>query len=62
LAHTTFAVSSDGKNGPKGWGINLDAHLTAVVIEGQKVTASLGYQSLNETDAPDVLKKLKPKK
>jgi hypothetical protein len=62
LAHTTFAVSGDGKSGPKGWGINLDAHLTAVVIQEQKVTASLAFQSLNETDAPSVLKKLKPKK
>jgi hypothetical protein len=62
LSQTTFAVFPGDKGGPPGWGINADAHLTAVVAQDQKVGASLGFRSVNETDAPAVLKKLKPKK
>jgi hypothetical protein len=40
--------------GPKGWGINADAHLTAVVASGGKVAKAWGYQSVNETDVPAV--------
>jgi hypothetical protein len=61
LSQTTFAVHPGEKSGPAGWGINADAHVTAVVARDQKVTASFGFGSLNETDAPAVLKKLKPK-
>jgi hypothetical protein len=42
------------KAGPKGWGVNADAHLTAVVAIKGKVTATFAYQSLNETDVPKV--------
>jgi hypothetical protein len=45
--------------GPKDWGINSDARLTAVVAHKGKVVKSLGYQSLNETDAPEVIEALK---
>jgi hypothetical protein len=62
FAQTTLAVHPGDKSGPKGWGINADAHLTVVVAENGKVTASLGYNSINETAVPDVLKKLAPKK
>jgi hypothetical protein len=62
LAQTTFAVYPGEKSGPAGWGINADAHLTAVVAQDQKVSASFGFRSLNETDAPAVLQKLKPSK
>ncbi len=62
LSQTTFAVHPGEKSGPTGWGINADANVTAVVAQDQKVTASFGFGSLNETDAPAVLKKLKPKK
>jgi hypothetical protein len=50
---TALAVFPD-KAGPKGWNINADAHLTAVVVNKGKVAATFGYQSLNETDAPKV--------
>jgi hypothetical protein len=50
---TALAVSPD-KVGPKGWNINADAHLTAVVVNKGKVAATFGYRSLNETDAPKV--------
>jgi hypothetical protein len=44
--------------GPKGWGINPDAHLTAVVANKGRVVAVFGYKSVNETDAPPVRKAL----
>ena len=47
------------KAGPKDWGINADAHLTAVVVHNGKVVKSFGYMSLNETDAPQVIEALK---
>ena len=62
LSQTTFAVFPGDKSGPAGWGINADAHLTAVVAQDQKVSASLGFRSVNETDAPSVLKILKSTK
>ncbi|HEX3313959.1 MAG TPA: hypothetical protein VHR72_03655 [Gemmataceae bacterium] len=62
LSQTTFAVFPGDQSGPAGWGINLDAHVTAVVTQDRKVIASFGYRSLNETDVPAVLKKLKADK
>ena len=62
LERTTFAVHPGDKNGPTGWAVNNDAHLTAVVAVKGQVAASLGYRSVNETDVPAVLKKLPPKK
>jgi hypothetical protein len=59
MEQTTFAYV--GKDGPKDWNINADAHVTAVVAEGGKVSASLGFTSVNETDAKDVAGKLKKK-
>jgi hypothetical protein len=54
------ALTVFGKTeGPKDWGINPDAHLTAVVAHQGKVIKSFGYLSLNETDVPEVVKTLK---
>ncbi len=39
---------------PKGWGINADAHATAVVAADGKVAAVFGYGSVNETAVPAV--------
>lgn len=61
LSQTTLAVHPGDKSGPNEWGINPDAHVTVVVAEGDKVTASFGYRSVNETNAPEVVGKLKPK-
>jgi hypothetical protein len=61
LSQTTFGIHGS-KNGPKVWNVNPDAHLTAVVVEGDKVSVSVGLTSVNETDAKDVVKKLNPKK
>ena len=49
----------DGTAGPKDWGINPDAHLTAVVANKGKVVKSFGYMSLNETDVAEVVETLK---
>jgi hypothetical protein len=60
---TVLAVFDGDRNaGPDQWGLNSDAHLTAVLVSGNKVDAAMGYRSLNETDVPDVMKKLKPAK
>jgi hypothetical protein len=48
-----------GKDGPKGWNVNSDAHLTAVIAHKGKVTARFGYHSVNDTDVPAVVKELK---
>jgi hypothetical protein len=50
---TALTLFAD-KAGPKGWTVNADAHLTAVVANKGKVTATFAYQSLNETDVPKV--------
>ena len=62
LSQTTWSVHPGDKGGPAGWGINVDAHLTAIVVQDNKVTASFGYRSINETDVPAVIKELKPAK
>jgi hypothetical protein len=62
LSQTIFAVYPGEKSGPEGWGLGSEARVTAVVAENGKVVASFGFGSVNETDAPPVLKKLKPKK
>lgn len=62
LEQTDWTVFIGDKNGPPDWSINSDAHLTAVLISENKIDATIGYRSLNETDVPDVMKKLKPKK
>ncbi len=51
---TALAYFSGDLTGPKGWNINTDAHLTAVVVVQGKVAAVFGYRSLNETDVPAV--------
>ena len=49
----------DGTAGPKDWGINSDARLTAVIALKGKAVKSFGYRSLNETDVPEVVDALK---
>src|SRR5262245_7155418 len=59
--NAALTVFTGEKAGPKDWGINIDANLTAVVVSGGKVAKSFGYQSLNETDADAVAEVLKKK-
>jgi hypothetical protein len=47
------------KTGPKDWNVNADARLTVVVAYKQKVAATFGYNSVNETDVPAVREALK---
>ena len=47
------------KSGPEDWGINLDAHLTAVVVTEKRVQARFGYRSINETVVPEIETALK---
>jgi hypothetical protein len=48
-----------GVAGPKGWDVNADAHLTAVVVAKGRVATTFGYQSINETNAPEVCEALR---
>ena len=59
---TALTCYAGGAEGPKGWGVNADAHLTAVLANMGKVAATFGYRSLNETDVPavrDAVKKMR---
>jgi hypothetical protein len=51
---TALTLFPGAKGGPQGWAVNADAHLTAVVANKGKVTATFGYRSINETDVPRV--------
>ncbi len=59
--HTALAVFPGATQGPGGWGIDTEAHLTTVIVKGKKVIASFGYRSTNETDVREVVSALKPK-
>ena len=58
---TSLAAFDGEKSGPNGWGINPDAHLTAIVVKGGKVVKSFAYVTVNDTDVPKVLKELEKK-
>jgi hypothetical protein len=45
-------------SGPDGWGINADSRLTVVVADKGRVVGSFDYQSVNETNVPEVEKAL----
>ena len=51
---TALTVFAGGGEGPKGWGVNGDAHLTVVVANRDVVVSVSGYRSVNETDVPRV--------
>lgn len=55
---TTALTAFKGKDGPKDWNINTDAHLTVVVADKGKVAARLAYNSVNDTEVPKVLKEI----
>jgi hypothetical protein len=50
FANTSISLYPGEKTGPNGWGINLDAHLTMIVLQGTKVVDVAAFQSVNETD------------
>ena len=59
LENTSLAAFDGEKSGPKGWGVNPDAHLTVVVTHRGKVVKSFAFESVNETDVRPVLAALK---
>ncbi len=56
---TALTVFSGEKTGPNNWGINADAHLTAVVVHKGKVVKSFAFISVNDTDVSGVVSELK---
>ena len=54
-----LAAFDGDANGPKDWGVNSAAHLTVVVVNAGKVVKSFAYESVNDTDAKEVLEVLK---
>jgi hypothetical protein len=59
LEATALTCSADGEAGPKGWGINADAHATVVVAINGKAAAVFGYLSLNDAEVRTVVSALK---
>src|SRR5206468_271570 len=55
MFEATALTCADGKASPKDWGVNDDAHVTVVIAAKGKVTAALGYKSVNETDVRGVI-------
>lgn len=53
---TTALTAFKGKDGPKDWNINGDAHLTVIVANKGKVADRFAYNSINDTEVPKVLK------
>jgi hypothetical protein len=56
---TVLTCFTGGPEGPGGWGVNAEAHLTAVVAHRGRVAAVFGYRSVNETNVPEVRDALK---
>jgi hypothetical protein len=56
---TALTCCTEGETGPKGWGINADAHATIVVASKGTAVAVFGYMSLNDTEVPTVINALK---
>ena len=54
---STALCSFEGAD-PKDWNVNADAHLTVVVAAKGKVAARFAYKSVNDTEAPNVIKAL----
>src|SRR5262249_38699429 len=54
-----LAVSTGDTSGPKDWGVNDMAPLTVVVAHDGKVAATFAYRTVNEMDAPAVIKALR---
>lgn len=59
LEGTALTCYTGDKGGPKGWNVNDMAHITVAVANKQKVTAAMGYASINETEVRKVMAELK---
>jgi hypothetical protein len=58
LKETALTCYPVAKKTPDGWGLNLEAGLTAVVVNKRKVAASFGLRSATEADVAGVIKAL----
>ena len=56
--YSTTALCSYKGTDPKGWNVNGDVHLTVIVAAKGKVAARFAYNSVNDTDVPNVVKAL----
>jgi hypothetical protein len=52
--NTALTYFPGGKDGPRDWNINGDAHLTVVIANKGKVVKTFGYRTVNDTDVPPV--------
>jgi hypothetical protein len=59
FGQTSLAVFEGAKQGPAGWDLDADAHLTAVLVRDGKVVESFAYGSTNETDVPSLIDAIK---
>ena len=57
--NTALTCFTGDKEGPKEWTLNSMADVTVIVANKGKVTATFGYNSINETDVPKVREALK---
>jgi menaquinone-dependent protoporphyrinogen IX oxidase len=59
LEGAALTVFTGDKEGPKGWNINSEAHITVVAAEKGNVTVAQGYRSINETEIRPLLKAIR---
>jgi hypothetical protein len=55
---TALAFFPGEKAGPNGWGINPDNRLTVIVAARGQIAMTFDYQSVNETNVPEIEKAL----
>ncbi len=52
LNASQWTVWKDGATSPDGWAVNDRASVTVVIVDKKKVTATFGYDSINDTVVP----------
>ena len=55
FTRTALTAFEGDAAGPKGWALNTDAAVTAVIVVEGKIKKTFAYDSLNDTDAVKVL-------
>jgi hypothetical protein len=61
LSRTTFAVYPGAAAGPDDWRLHDKAIVSVIAARDAKVLGGMGFKSVNETDVPVVVAKLKLK-
>jgi hypothetical protein len=62
LEQTVWSVFGGERSGPANWNVDSAVNVTVVVADGAKAKWSSGYNSINDTVVPDVMKQLPAKK